>query len=94
MSHPGYNHPDYRQARAVIQANYKNGTPLHCHIAGAFCTGYAQVAHHIVPLLQGGAFDASNLQPACRRCNKWLADANRRKSIQARNRRRKHPPFS
>ncbi|NBW18808.1 MAG: HNH endonuclease, partial [Caulobacteraceae bacterium] len=50
----------YRRLRAELL----KGDPC-CH----WCGAPAQVADHLLPLSQGGTNEATNLVPACYRCN-------------------------
>ena len=79
--HPAYRTKNYIAYSRQIKAAHQNGHPFPCSIAGAHCTKYATVAHHIVPVLQGGSWGNENLTPACRACNNALRETRKRKSF-------------
>ena len=63
-----YDTREYRAARAKVQG-------LPCHYCGA---PPPSQAHHVHPVLLGGANDLSNIMPACSRCNIAHRDAVQR----------------
>ena len=81
--HPGYRHPDFRNATKRIKAAVAEGAPMICDIAGPDCRKAATLADHIVPLLEGGSPELPNLRPACKPCNDWRArvSAKRRRNL-------------
>jgi 5-methylcytosine-specific restriction endonuclease McrA len=60
-----YSEPAYYRARLGVLA----AAGWRCQMRGPTCTGLATTVDHIVPLINGGTHDATNLRAACQACN-------------------------
>ena len=68
LSRKAYNDGHYQRLRPVVlaEAGYQ------CEVRGPLCIGRATTVDHVLPIIDGGTAERSNLRAACRPCNSSL----------------------